>query len=82
MILCLPHKPKPVIFEDMNLLVKFGPDITVTEAQNLWMIKRAFRGRVPVPEIFGWRVDERNYVFIYMEFMQGQRLQDRWDSLS
>ncbi|KAH8703188.1 phosphotransferase enzyme family protein [Talaromyces proteolyticus] len=75
-------KPKPVIFEDLNVLVKFGPDVTVAEAQNLWMVKRAFRDEVPVPEVFGWRVDQEDYVFIYMEIIHGQTLQHLWDDLN
>lgn len=75
-------KPKPVIFENLNVLVKFGPGVTVAEAQNLWMIKRVFHDKVPVPEVFGWRVDEENYVFIYMEIIRGRTLQDRWDDLN
>ncbi|OQD75533.1 hypothetical protein PENDEC_c007G04809 [Penicillium decumbens] len=73
-------QPQPVIFEDSKVLVKFGPCVMTAEAQCLWMIKRAFGDEVPVPEIFGWRVDE-DYVFIYMELIQGQTLLDRWDEL-
>jgi len=73
-------QPQPVIFEDSKVLVKFRPCVTTAEAQCLWMIRRAFGDEVPVPEIFGWRVDE-DYVFIYMELIQGQTLLDRWDEL-
>lgn len=74
--------PRPVIFEASKVLVKFGPQVTKVEAQSLWFIKRTFGDEVPVPEIFGWQVDdEENYVFLYMEFIQGQTLQDRWDGL-
>jgi hypothetical protein len=75
-------KPKPVIFENLNVLVKFGPHVTVAEAQNLWMIKRAVHDKIPIPEVFGWRVDADGYVFIYMELIQGRTLQDRWDDLN
>lgn len=57
-------KPKPVIFDNLNVLVKFGPDVVVEEARNLWMVKRVFHNRVPVPEVFGGRVDEEKIVFI------------------
>lgn len=75
-----PH-PRPVIFEASKVLVKFGPHVTTAEAQCLWFIKRTFGDEVPVPEIFGWQVDEENHVYLYMEFIQGQTLQDRWKGL-
>lgn len=74
-------QPNPVIFEDLNLLVKLGRNVKVSEAQCLWMIKRVLHDQVPVPEVFGWRVDENGYVFIYMELIRGQTLNDRWDDL-
>ncbi|KAJ5223262.1 hypothetical protein N7468_007804 [Penicillium chermesinum] len=77
-----PH-PKPIIFKDSDLFVKFGPCVTTAEAQCLWMIKRVFGDDVPVPEVFGWRVDdEKNHVFIYMELIQGRTLLDRWNELT
>ncbi|EPS29835.1 hypothetical protein PDE_04785 [Penicillium oxalicum 114-2] len=75
-------RPKPVIFKDSEVFVKFGPYVTIAEAQCLWMIKRAFGEEVPVPEIFGWRVDEENHVFLYMELIQGRTLLDRWNELT
>jgi hypothetical protein len=75
-------QPQPVIFKDSELFVKFGPYVTTAEAQCLWMIKRAFGDEVPVPEVFGWRVDDENYVFIYMELIQGRTLLDRWSELT
>lgn len=75
-------RPKPVIFKDSEVFVKFGPYVTTAEAQCLWMIKRAFGEEVPVPEIFGWRVDEENHVFLYMELIQGRTLLDRWNELT
>lgn len=74
-------QPSPVIFEELNLLVKLGRNVKVSEAQCLWMIKRVFGDQVPVPEVFGWRVDEKGYVFIYMELIRGQTVNDRWDDL-
>lgn len=74
-------RPRPVIFEASKVLVKFGPHVTTAEAQCLWFIKRTFGDEVPVPEIFGWQVDEENHVYLYMEFIKGQTLQDRWNGL-
>jgi hypothetical protein len=78
-------KKKPVVFDDLGVLVKFGPGVTVAEAQCLWMIKRVFHGKIPVPEVFGWRVEEidgNDWVFIYIELIRGDTLQSRWDHLN
>ncbi|KAJ9302907.1 hypothetical protein DTO271G3_281 [Paecilomyces variotii] len=74
-------KPKPIIFRNPDIFVKTGPCVTVEEAQCLWMVQRAFQGRVPVPELFGWRVDDKGYVFIYMQLIEGQTLLDGWDNI-
>lgn len=75
-------QPTPVIFRNLNLLIKFGPHVTVEEAQCLWMVRQAFQGSVPVPQLFGWRVDDEEYVFIYMELIEGQTLLDGWDDIN
>ncbi|KAE8338366.1 hypothetical protein BDV24DRAFT_88554 [Aspergillus arachidicola] len=75
-------QPTPIKFENLNLIVKFGPHVTTAEALNLWMVKKVFSNNVPVPELFGWRVDDKGYVFIYMELIQGPTLQECWDDLS
>ncbi|RHZ56797.1 hypothetical protein CDV55_103555 [Aspergillus turcosus] len=76
--------PTPLKFENLNLIVKFGPDhhVTTTEAVNLWMIKKVFGDEIPVPELFGWRVDDEDYVFIYMELIEGPTLEECWEHLS
>lgn len=80
--ICANPRPQPIIFEESKVFVKFGPYVTIAEAQCLWMIKRAFGDEIPVPEIFGWRMDEENYVFLYMELIQGQTLHDGWNGLN
>lgn len=77
-------EPAPIRFEDLNLIVKFGPSrhVTTTEAVNLWMIKKVFGDGIPVPELFGWRIDNEGYVFIYMELISGPTLQECWSQLS
>jgi hypothetical protein len=81
-----PLRPHVVKFEDLNLIVKFGPDISTLEAVNLWAVRRAFGNVVPVPEVYGWRVVERegksSEVFIYMQITHGPTLEQRWTSLS
>lgn len=74
-------KAPNVIFEHLGLLVKFGPGVTIAEGQCLWIIKKILGDVVPVPEVYGWKVD-RSEVFIYMQYIQGQRLKNRWGSLS
>jgi hypothetical protein len=46
-------QPNLVIFDNPNTIVKFGRHIAVAEAQCLWIIKRVFHGKVPVPDVFG-----------------------------
>ena len=84
------HKPHqsncPVRFEDLGLIVKYGPEISTMEAINLWAIRRVFQDLVPIPEVYGWRVLEQEgeirEVFIYMQLVQGPTLEQRWNTLS
>lgn len=73
-------RPPPVVLKEQGLLVKYGPEITIAEAQCLWFFNRHMRGKVPTPELFGWRRDGAE-TFIYMELVQGQTLEERWPSL-
>ena len=75
------HQPPPVRFEQLNLIVKFGPNVTLAEGQCLRVIRNVLRNKVPVPEVYGWRVDGRE-VFIYMELIPGKPLSEQWDSLT
>jgi hypothetical protein len=82
-----PHQlPRPVRFEDLGLIVKFGSHISITEAINLWAIRRVFQDVIPVPEVYGWRVSEQEgtvrEVFIYMQLVQGPTLEQQWPELS
>ncbi|KAK6810877.1 hypothetical protein RU639_013328 [Aspergillus parasiticus] len=74
-------QPTPIIFENLNLIDKFGLYVTIVEALNLWMVKMVFHDKVPVPELFGWRVDDEGYVFIYMELIEGSTLDECWNHL-
>ncbi|KKZ68403.1 hypothetical protein EMCG_00172 [[Emmonsia] crescens] len=74
-------RPKPVKFEHLNLIVKLGPRVVLEEAICLRLLRKVFSGRVPVPEVCGWRVED-NCVFIYMELIPGETLQNRWDHLN
>ena len=68
-------QPHPVIVEHLNLLVKFGPHVTVAEAQCLWLVRRILGDKVPVPEVYGWRVVGLE-VFIYIHLVRGVTLKD------
>lgn len=74
-------RPAPVKFECLNLIIKFGPHVVIEEALCLYMVHKVLSDKVPVPEVYGWKVNE-GCVFIYMELVRGESLHDRWDSLS
>jgi len=76
-----PSNPPPVKFEELNLIVKFGPTISTSEALCLWAIRKFLYGQVPVPEVYGWDSDGR-HVFIYMQLIHGVTLFEQYDSLS
>ena len=66
-----------VMFPGMQLVVKFGPRVTVEEAVTMWAIRKLFDHQIPVPELFGWR-SFQNEIFIYMELIQGVTMKQRW----
>ena len=68
-------------FEEFGLIVKFGPHVTIEEALCLWAIRRLLHPDVPLPEVYGWRVDWRK-VFVYMELVRGDTHMGRWAALS
>lgn len=73
-------RPPPAVFEDMGLVVKWGVAVGIPEAQSIYAIYRLMKGRVPVPEVYGWRTDG-DEKFIYMQYVRGQTLEEGWDSL-
>lgn len=75
------RNPPPVVFESMNLLVKWGTNVSISEAQCLYALGRYTKRTVPVPEVYGWRTTPDLGVFIYMERLLGQTLEKAWDSL-
>ncbi|KAI0835950.1 hypothetical protein F5Y06DRAFT_274830 [Hypoxylon sp. FL0890] len=74
-------RPPPIPFEDLGLVVKYGSEITIAEAQCLWYFNRYMKDAVPTPELFGWRQDGGE-TFIYMELVNGDTLEDAWPMLS
>lgn len=75
------QRPPPVIFASLHLLVKYGSGLTTSEAQCLWAVGKYLKGKVPVPELYGWCRDGKD-LFIYMELVQGPTLNQRWSSLT
>lgn len=73
-------RPPPAVFEDMNLFVKWGSCVRISEALGLFAVGPFLDGRVPVPEVYGWRTDA-DQIYMYMEHVQGQTLEQAWDTM-
>jgi hypothetical protein len=74
------NRPPPVRFPSMGLLIKYGGDVTVAEAETQLAVYKKLIGQVPVPEVFGWDEDD-GQTFIYMALIPGQTLEERWSSM-
>ncbi|KFY82293.1 hypothetical protein V500_10650 [Pseudogymnoascus sp. VKM F-4518 (FW-2643)] len=72
-------RPPPVLIPSLNLIVKYGSEITVAEGQCLWAIRHTLSS-IPVPEVYGWRRDN-DEMFIYMELVDGITLEQAWPDL-
>jgi aminoglycoside phosphotransferase len=68
------------MFPELNVFVKFGRKVSAAEAI-FWTVKRHLQGQVPVPDVYGWRVDGQD-VFMFIELVPSVILQERWDQLS
>ncbi|PVH91944.1 kinase-like protein [Periconia macrospinosa] len=73
-------RPVPAVFEEMNLFVKWGCEVEISEAQVLYVIRNNLGDSVPVPEIYGWRVDG-DEKFLYMEVINGKTMEEQWAEL-
>jgi hypothetical protein len=73
---------QPAVFKELGLVVKHSENsnATIGEGQCLWAV-RHFLPEVPVPEVYGW-TQENGVTFLYMEYIDGITLHDRWDTLS
>ena len=79
------ERPLPVKFVSLGLIVKFGSRVHSAEGQCLWAMRHLLPGRVPVPEIYGWKTEHREsqqFVFLYMELVAGITLEAAWPTLS
>ncbi|KAI1774792.1 kinase-like protein [Hypoxylon cercidicola] len=75
---------RAIKFEHLKLAVKFGrpTSVKLEEAQTMRAIHQAFPNKeVPVPELFGWRVDQGDN-FIYMSLVEGSTLRETWELLT
>ena len=73
-------RPAPAAFEEMSLFVKWGSSVRITEGQTLYAIRNSCGTAVPVPEIYGWRVDG-DETFLYMEAMSGTTMEEAWPEM-
>lgn len=73
-------KPHCVPFASQRLIVKYGQHVKIAQGLVLWAIRHQLRGRVPVPEVYGWCQD-KGEVFIYVEYIEGPTLEDVMDNL-
>lgn len=58
-------RPPPAVFENMGLVVKWGGEVGIAEAQSVYAVHLFLDGRVPVPEVYGWRIDGDEKVHLY-----------------
>src|SRR5689334_18531305 len=58
------HRPL-VKFDELDLVVKFGHRVTVSEALALRAVCEMFKGEVPVPEVYGWKWEGREVLYLH-----------------
>lgn len=74
-------RPPPVSFPELGVIVKLGSILSIAEGQCMWALRRLLPDIVRVPEVYGWCEDD-GQVFMYMELVEGETLEKRWDSLN
>jgi hypothetical protein len=68
-----------VRFVHLNLVVKYGRSVKITEGQALWLINNYTDVRAPT--LYGW-FQAGDVMFLYMSLADGVSLQRRWPELS
>jgi hypothetical protein len=68
-------------FDSLNIVVKYGSNITGSEAYCLRALRQLLPDEVPVPDVYGW-CEDGGEGFIYMELIRGVTLERQWGSLS
>ncbi|KAJ4413982.1 hypothetical protein N0V82_008192 [Gnomoniopsis sp. IMI 355080] len=77
-------RPVPVSIPSLGLFVKYGGDVTSTEADTQIFVREQLRQSdhpVPIPEVFGY-AEDGGQRFIYMALMEGKTLQERFAKLT
>ncbi|OKO94358.1 hypothetical protein PENSUB_11625 [Penicillium subrubescens] len=74
------RSPPPAVFEKLGLFVKWGTSVSISEGQCLYAVSQLLKDYVPVPELYGWRLDGGE-TFLYMEYLEAQTLEQAWDTL-
>ncbi|PWY81890.1 phosphotransferase family protein [Aspergillus heteromorphus CBS 117.55] len=75
------NRPPPVMISSLGLVVKYGADVTVVEAQTQLMLSKHLKGQIPIPDVFGW-IEDGGQSFLYMSLIQGETLQERWSDMN
>lgn len=78
------HNGGIAIFEDLDLVVKFGPPARAPlgGALAMYAVRKAFPdAQVPVPELLGWK-KAAGQNFIYMSRVPGMTIRETWPLLT
>ena len=65
------YSPLPVHYPRLGLTVDYGEGVAITEGKSLWAICQIFCSAVPVPEVYGWTINQ-GVVFINVEPIRGK----------
>ncbi|CDR48321.1 RHTO0S17e01156g1_1 [Rhodotorula toruloides] len=68
-----------VTWEARKMVVKYGPRVAREEGEVMRLV--AQQTRIPVPKLLGMS-DDAGETFIYQEYVEGNTLDDAWDTLS
>lgn len=58
--------PPPVIIPSLELVVEYGANASIVEAQTQMIVREQLHGCLPVPEIFGWAEDGGQTFHLYV----------------
>ncbi|KAM6516451.1 hypothetical protein FALCPG4_014634 [Fusarium falciforme] len=75
------NHPPPVLISSLGLAVKYGADVTIAEVETQVSMREKLKGRVPIPEVFGW-AEDGGQRFIYMSLVEGETLQARFGTMN
>lgn len=75
------HRAPPVLLPSLGLAVKYGTNVTIAEVETQVWMREKLKGRVPIPEVFGW-AEDGGQIFIYMSLVEGETLQARFSTMN